>query len=641
MAFRLVPQQQAQQPTGLAGIARNMVQPFVKTGRNIAGGAFELGRAGLSALGNKNAYVNQETGSEVQNPFLNRQELESFNSGKGPGLDNLFANLFTPGSGVQKQIQNSAGVASYAVPFGKGANVLTRAILPGAASGGLSAFSQDDASTENVLGGAVTGGVTAGILDKVLGGLLGGRIGKSLEETGSKVRKGVAPVELKPSIYGAANEAEIQATLDSLGIRGNATQKYAQLQPKVQELSDIIEPLLQQNPKLIKRDSVIDSLMKNLKSTIRSSDLNEKTAKKEINSYIAELLDSGGITIADEITLPDLFKVKKFANEDYGAVKRILDTGGTLSPKQKVIVQVRKTLDDIIGEASPEIKRLTKMQSNLYDAAPSLEKARSIPDPGFKIPFAGNQVTIPGGRRMQDATGSLLQSAGQKMGGGSPVVSPELSSLLTQAGSRVATNMPNGQSQSPIPTPTSSSLTQPPDTVPTSTGGATGVDQDSLSKLLALGVATGKVSPAQVSALEALGYLPGKKSAAADKAQRQLNQAVPTITRIASVALEAPGGLAGTLAATAGNIPGVEGGAAEFLDQDTEGLATQLAKAFAGETGVATDRDIKRWKAILPAPKDTVNERKRKLREMANAVISGSEANDLEVPPEIYQLQGL
>lgn len=48
--------------------------------RQVLGAGYEGGRAIASALGDKNAYANQQTGQEVENPFLSDKDLQSYSN---------------------------------------------------------------------------------------------------------------------------------------------------------------------------------------------------------------------------------------------------------------------------------------------------------------------------------------------------------------------------------------------------------------------------------------------------------------------------------------------------------------------------------------------------------------------------------
>lgn len=114
----------------------------------IGAGVYEGGRALSSMLGNKNAYVDQNTGQVVQDPFATTEELGKFS---------------TPQGGATEALKNTLGMASYAVPeteilSGGGIlkNILAGVVnkgVQGAAIGGLQSASQG----QNISTGALTG----------------------------------------------------------------------------------------------------------------------------------------------------------------------------------------------------------------------------------------------------------------------------------------------------------------------------------------------------------------------------------------------------------------------------------------------------------------------------------------------------
>lgn len=76
-----------------------------------------------------------------------------------------------------------------AVPFGRGAGILSKVLLPGAGVGALGALTQDNATPQSVLTGAGIGAAGAGVLSKVLpatAGLLG-KSSDALEAGGNKM----------------------------------------------------------------------------------------------------------------------------------------------------------------------------------------------------------------------------------------------------------------------------------------------------------------------------------------------------------------------------------------------------------------------------------------------------------------------
>src|SRR3990167_4412513 len=59
---------------------------------------------------------------------------------------------------------------SFLVPFGKGASLATKAILPGAATGLLRGLSAEDKTPETVATSTITGAALSPLLSKILGG---------------------------------------------------------------------------------------------------------------------------------------------------------------------------------------------------------------------------------------------------------------------------------------------------------------------------------------------------------------------------------------------------------------------------------------------------------------------------------------
>lgn len=191
----------------VGGVVKSIAQPFINTGKNIGGAVAELARkpfidqssVNVDAAIKQSAEVNRKlrtttdpiekarllqqsrslsaglegsgemasVASSVSNPFLNEQELTKVSQPLS----------LQKGSALRQQIGDSANIASYAVPFGKGANILTKAILPGAAVGGLNAMTAEADPLDVVKGaggGALFGGATygAGQLFKRLPGVL-------------------------------------------------------------------------------------------------------------------------------------------------------------------------------------------------------------------------------------------------------------------------------------------------------------------------------------------------------------------------------------------------------------------------------------------------------------------------------------
>ncbi len=158
----------------LTDIIKTMASPFTSVGRS---GASAL--ESLKLLATSPAFRKSVTGQQ-----LNPNEIRELSSYKPTFIEQ---NKTKSTDYLKDLARQGAGLASYAVPFGKGASIWSKAVMPGAASGGLFEASQPDANVDTVVNSAVTGGVTAGVLNKILGGLTK----NSLQKRANTARKGV------------------------------------------------------------------------------------------------------------------------------------------------------------------------------------------------------------------------------------------------------------------------------------------------------------------------------------------------------------------------------------------------------------------------------------------------------------------
>lgn len=175
--------QPGQQPRGnfLGNLLTAAAQPFATTGKNIGAAAFEGGRALdqaagspiAHAMGNQNDYVDKNYNA-IENPLMSSQEFQGVQK--------------DPNQFMGNQLKASAGVASYAVPFGQGANMLTKAILPGMAAGGLQGVSDPNATPTSVAASAGMGAASSGATAALFKGLgLIGKTGNALNSTGDSI----------------------------------------------------------------------------------------------------------------------------------------------------------------------------------------------------------------------------------------------------------------------------------------------------------------------------------------------------------------------------------------------------------------------------------------------------------------------
>lgn len=309
-----------------------------------------------------------------------------------------------------------------AVPQAKGTTATAR-IGSMAAQGGTSSALRELTSTEQMTpeerlkNTAIAGGIGAAIgagtqaVGEAYNAVRGA--GDKVKEVGDNYRKEVRQIKQPASVYGSGKEKAISQTLDDLGFKGTPANQYSQLEPKMAELESQIQSLVKSNPDIkVNVGDIRQSFMDNLESSLRSKDLTSSQAKKEIEGYIADLIKSSGGTPSDELSLGSLRDLKKLVNKDYGPVYNIAERGGALTPRQKVIQAAWDSLDSAVKNASPEMKKLLEMESNLYKAAPSLSSAR------FNAPtFRAFGTSVPGkvSQGLQDATGKTITGVGNAM----------------------------------------------------------------------------------------------------------------------------------------------------------------------------------------------------------------------------------
>jgi len=262
-----------------------------------------------------------------------------------------------------------------------------------------------------LVGGVLTGGLQAGgeILRTIREG------GSKLEAGGEKIREGVRQIKQPASVYGASKEKAINKTLNKLGFKGTADQQYAQLETGINKLESEVQDVIKNNPNVsVKIGDIKSSFMKSLKSSLRSKDLTAQQAKSEIEGYLKDLIKaSGGKGGFSKLSLEKLRELKKLVNEDFGPVHKLMESNGSLSPRQKVIQAAWESLDEAVKGASPEMKELLIDESNLYRAAHSLSSARFNPPTlrafGTSIPGGVTQTATDTLGRATSAVGKSLE----------------------------------------------------------------------------------------------------------------------------------------------------------------------------------------------------------------------------------------
>ena len=484
----------------------------------------------------------------------------------------------------------------------------------GTITGAISGLAQPGASVgERLSGGAVgagTGAITGKVLDSVL------NLPKTLKGVGTEARTSVVNPKTQASdVFGADKEAAIQKGLQDMGFKGSATQQRQMLSTKFKELSGQISTFLKGNNKPIDADKARGAAESAVEKLI-NFDPQEPVYSRAKDKFVNQLLKSSG-------DAKSLFKYKQnLAGQLKNAFTKAAK-GKTLTPQEEVGMAIWGKIDKIITSAVPEVKDLTLKQSILYQAAPGLKSAvnKTINAPilnklGVNIPIT-NQV-----QAAKDLAGRGLQKAGQVVEGVLGQLPKGLNAQnLTPIGVNATNQLLKGQPETPVvpSSPADFTPTQPT-TTETKTKNPYSINQDEAQMLMAMDLQ--KTGGKNLTKIKALADMSSGSTLNATQQKRlsALNQAEEVYKTVEQLALNAPAGLKGSLTATVGKLPGVEGGSAEDLQRVNEGLAKAISGALAGEVGVATDKDIERWMGLMPKVSDTMAERKRALQRLKDTI---------------------
>lgn len=327
-------------------------------------------------------------------------------------------------------------LGSFAIPFGKGAGILGKAILPGAGVGLARGLSQEQKTPESVLASTAVGGATAGIVNPLLDKVLG--IGKGASTLGSKM---AAPkVKLPYSVFAPEEEQVISQTLLNKGMKGSSANQYAQLPQMFKDITKEVDDVLSQ--------SKISIAPKNWQETLAEK---LKLAPYEIDdTYSQSLLSKLNKNANGDLTAQSFNEFKKTLNKVAG-LKNIFrkannELGGALTPKEQTALALWETADDMVRQLAPEAKELTLTQSYLMRAAPSLGKEASKN-------LALSPLGIPTGINLNRPISATTNAVGRGVGavgtGLDKVLNPVRQGLQTPVGQQALTQTAVGMGNMP------------------------------------------------------------------------------------------------------------------------------------------------------------------------------------------------
>lgn len=521
------PQQQSQQsagPSGLTGFLRTLASPFRKT----LGSGFELSKGIADRTG-----MNVSEEQRAFNPFLGQQELQNIRQKPG-----------------QQSLKNLLGIGSFFVPGGKGTNIATKAILPGAASAGMFEAGQDDATVGSVAQSAGVGGATGGALNL---------LGKGFGKVKSLFGKGKGAIQDKS--LNAVLNTSTSKTDDFISRRGvtpaDALRNLVQRSGRgARNLDDLVGPVSAKNRGGIVNDvlgaaetQIDDAIIKRGEGVILSGDdiINRLTQRRQELSttlgnesklaQLDELIEKARVKYASGVTPRQALATVRQANSAWGKAQ-------TLTGKEAVLKQVgieeADVLRDTLKGMFPDISDALDTQADGLALQGILSNSRASGVKG-KFNLGALDFTRPGSavdkvvNRPEVATRvGGIAGAPTPTQAGVPLPQPQgrLGDLLGDAGQQAKGALPTigagqffggqGEADTIPEAPVTSQLLQ------------TGVDSKSpkglarifTPEMLTMALVSGELTSSDIGALQKLGIVQPQPSIAERKVQVDFNVSV-------------------------------------------------------------------------------------------------------------------
>lgn len=308
------------------------------------------------------------------------------------------------------------------IPFGKGASLLTKAILPGAAVGGVNALTAKNPTTESILQGAATGGVTSGVLGKILPSLTRttGAAGEAMQRGSS-----IAPYSTLDKFSQQVNLQEVVGKYSKdLGRSGMS---------KFQNVEGVVEGITNQVDDLYKgvKETVSPSVFKDRATALTEgmSPTDKAAFTRIYNRAIKKVFPD---KIPDALNPLDVNKIRRVFNKEAGAAFKSVDKGGVLSSPNQAVVELRDFTDDMLTDLAPkgikeQVTRLNRDAATLLRGIPEF---KILSEQSLTLPLVGK---LPGSRPIVRATQAAGDLIGEKAQGLANLP-PNLKTALAQTG---------------------------------------------------------------------------------------------------------------------------------------------------------------------------------------------------------------
>jgi hypothetical protein len=286
------------------------------------------------------------------------------------------------GFAIQQGRKQTAGLASYAIPFGKGGNLLSKVIAPGAGVGALQNLAEEDRPTLKSVATSAAGGAAGAALFKGGTELLKAG-GKGLVKIGSKLlNKATANfIQASPGTFQKAAESGIDVN--------KVFQKYFKPTDKLENLiggigkksGGKVSSLLNESEGIINKtiqnygDDVVATADDLIKPLIEQG---QKLAKVPGNTQkvqqLTAFIDDVKKLYPEGANAQQLLDLKRIFDHQFGASVVDDATGAVIRDAQKSIANTSRS---ILKKTFSTIKNALDNESELLTLRPILEKARA------------------------------------------------------------------------------------------------------------------------------------------------------------------------------------------------------------------------------------------------------------------------
>lgn len=333
----------------------------------------------------------------IQSPILaltggrvNTYDLPGF--GKMTGLsEQELQKMYGDGSLKQRatKTMTQAGkegleAASYGVPFGKGTNILTKALLPGASIGAMQSLSGDNPTAKDVGISSLLSMLTAGVLNKVPGGekaaskgissilpeeKSGNILSKALTGTGKEIKGAGRNFErvVQNNPFFTSSLEKMNKVSDDLRLAGSNKAQLQKAEKSFNEITDQVSTKLKSSNVKIPSRSLFTDLSERLKTT----PYYDPTDPKYLNETRKIFNEINKSTKGGVIDINDIYKAKQSIGSKYKKAW----TKATPNEADIVAMNMYNELKNIINEAVPGVSKLTEKQSTIFDITNALGKS--------------------------------------------------------------------------------------------------------------------------------------------------------------------------------------------------------------------------------------------------------------------------